>query len=45
MPENAPSEITLAPGEHVVRVTLAGKECTRTVQITGGEIQLRAELP
>ena len=42
---NAPSDIALAPGEHVVRVTLGGKEWTRTVQITGGEIQLRAELP
>jgi PEGA domain-containing protein len=42
---NAPSDIALAPGEHVVRVTLGGKEWTRSVQITGGEIQLRAELP
>ena len=42
---NAPSDIALAPGEHVVRVTLGGEEWTRTVQITGGEIQLRAELP
>ena len=42
---NAPSGIALAPGEHVVRVTLGGKEWTRTVEITGGEIQLRAELP
>ena len=37
--------IALAPGEHVVRVTLGGKEWIRTVQITGGEIQLRAEVP
>ena len=42
---NAPSDIALAPGEHVFRVTLGGKEWTRTVQITGGEIQLRAEIP
>ena len=42
---NAPSDIALTPGEHVVRVTLGGKEWTRTVQITGGEIQLRAEIP
>jgi hypothetical protein len=42
---NTPSDIALAPGERVVRVTLGGKEWTRTVQITGGEIQLRAELP
>ena len=42
---NTPSDIALAPGEHVVSVTLGGKEWTRNVQITGGEIQLRAELP
>jgi hypothetical protein len=42
---NAPSDVTLSAGEHVVKVTLGGKEWTRTVQITGGEIQLRAELP
>jgi len=42
---NTPSDIALAPGEHVVRVTLGGKKWTRTVQITSGEIQLRAELP
>src|SRR5262249_9421484 len=42
---NAPSDITLPAGEHVVRVTLGGKEWTRTVQITPGEIQLRAEFP
>jgi hypothetical protein len=42
---NAPSDISLPLGEHVVKVTFGGKEWTRTVQITGGEIQLRAELP
>jgi PEGA domain-containing protein len=42
---NAPSDIALAPGEYVVRVTLGGKEWTSNVQITGGEIQLRAEIP
>ena len=42
---NARSDIALAPGEHVVKDTLGGKEWTRNVQITGGEIQLRAELP
>jgi len=40
---NTPSDINLASGEHIVRV--GGKEWTRTVQITGGEIQLQAELP
>jgi hypothetical protein len=42
---NTPSDISLPLGEHVVKVTFGGKEWTRTVQITGGEIQLRAELP
>jgi len=42
---NAPSDINLAAGEHTIRVTLGGKEWTRSVQITSGEIQLRAELP
>jgi hypothetical protein len=42
---NAPSDINLAAGEHTVKVTIGGKEWTRTVQITGGEIQLRADFP
>jgi PEGA domain len=42
---NTPSDISLPLGEHVVKVTFGGKEWTRTVQITGGEIQLRAEIP
>jgi hypothetical protein len=42
---NAPSDIVLSAGEHVVKVTLGSKEWARTVQITGGEIQLRAEIP
>jgi hypothetical protein len=42
---NAPSDIALAPGARVVRVTPGSKEWTRTLQITGGEIQLRAEFP
>jgi hypothetical protein len=41
---NAPSDITLPSGEHVVRVTLGGKEWTRAVQITGGEIHLDAQI-
>jgi PEGA domain len=40
---NAPSDVTLSSGEHVVRVVLAGRDWTRTVQITSGEIQLHAE--
>ena len=42
---NTPSHITMSPGEHVVRITLGAREWTRTVQITPGEIQLRAEFP
>ena len=40
---NAPSDLTLSSGEHVVRVVLAGKDWTRTVQVTPGEIHLHAE--
>jgi hypothetical protein len=41
---NAPSDITLPAGEHVVKVTLGGKEWTRNLQITSGEVQLNAEV-
>jgi hypothetical protein len=41
---NTPSDITLAVGEHVVKVTIGGKEWSRMVQITGGEIRLHAEV-
>jgi hypothetical protein len=41
---NTPSEIVLYTGEHVVRVVLSGKEWTRTVQITPGEIRIDADL-
>jgi hypothetical protein len=41
---NAPSDITLTAGEHVVKVILGGKEWTRSVQITPGEIHLQAEI-
>jgi hypothetical protein len=40
---NTPSDVTLATGEHTVRITVGGKEWTRTVQITTGEIHLHAE--
>jgi hypothetical protein len=40
---NAPSDIALPAGEHVVKVALGGgKEWTRSVQVTSGEIQLHA---
>lgn len=41
---NTPSDVTIAAGEHVVRVLIGGKEWLRTVQITKGEIRLHAEI-
>jgi hypothetical protein len=41
---NTPSDITLAAGEHLVKITIVGKEWSRTVQITMGEIRLHAEM-
>jgi len=42
---NTPSEIAVPAGEHVFRVTFKGREWVRTVRITGGEINLYAEIP
>ncbi|HET6843816.1 MAG TPA: PEGA domain-containing protein [Candidatus Angelobacter sp.] len=42
---NTPSDLTLAAGEHSIRVTLAGKDWSRTVQITSGQITIHAEIP
>lgn len=41
---NTPSDITLAVGEHIVKVIIDGKEWSRSVQITTGEIRLHAEI-
>jgi hypothetical protein len=41
---NTPSDITLGVGEHVFKVTAGGKEWSRAVQITGGEIRVHAEV-
>jgi PEGA domain len=41
---NTPSDITVAVGEHAVKVTLGGKEWSRSVQITSGEIRVHAEM-
>lgn len=41
---NTPSDIFLSSGEHVVRVVLHQHEWTRTVKITGGEINIDADL-
>jgi hypothetical protein len=42
---NTPSDITIAAGEHIVKVTIGGKEWSRTIEITSGEISLHAEMP
>jgi hypothetical protein len=41
---NTPSDITLTIGEHVVKVTIGGKEWSRSVQITTGEIRVHADI-
>jgi PEGA domain len=41
---NTPSDLTLAAGEHSFKITIAGKEWSRIVQITTGEIALHAEI-
>jgi hypothetical protein len=41
---NTPSDITLTVGEHVLKVTVGGREWSRTVQITAGEITVHADL-
>jgi hypothetical protein len=41
---NTPSDITLTVGEHIVKVIIDGKEWSRSVQITTGEIRLHAEI-
>jgi hypothetical protein len=41
---NTPSDLTLAAGEHFVKVTIGGREWSRTVQISKGEIHLHAEM-
>ena len=42
---NTPSDITIAAGEHTVKVTSGGKEWFRSIQITSGEINLHADMP
>jgi hypothetical protein len=41
---NAPSDILLARGEHVLKVVLHQKEWNRTIEVTGGEINVQADL-
>jgi PEGA domain len=42
---NTPSDLTIAAGEHAVRVALGGREWSRVLQITAGEIRVHAEIP
>lgn len=41
---NTPSDILIPKGEHVVKVVLHQKEWMRTVEITGGEVHIQADL-
>jgi hypothetical protein len=41
---NTPSDLTLAAGEHAVRVAIGGNEWSRVLQITAGEIRVHAEI-
>ena len=40
---NTPSDITIAVGEHAVKVTMGGKEWSRALQITPGEVRVHAD--
>jgi len=42
---NTPSDIALAAGEHLVKITIGGKDWSRTIQITSGEVSLHADMP
>jgi hypothetical protein len=41
---NTPSDLTLAAGEHLVRVSIGVNEWSRVLQITTGEIRVHAEI-
>jgi hypothetical protein len=41
---NTPSDITIAAGEHIVKITSGGKEWSRAIRIMEGEIRVHAEL-
>ncbi len=41
---NTPSDITLPAGEHIVKITIGGKEWSRSIEITPGEITVHADL-
>jgi len=41
---DTPSDITLTTGAHLVKVTIGGREWSRTVQVTAGEISIHASI-
>jgi hypothetical protein len=41
---NAPSDITIPTGEHTVKITIGGKEWSRSIEVTPGEITLHADV-
>jgi PEGA domain len=41
---STPSDITVPAGAHAVKVTSGGKDWSRTIQITSGEITIHAEM-
>ena len=41
---NTPSDIILPIGEHIVKITIGGKEWSRSIQINPGEITVNADL-
>ena len=41
---NTPSDITLSSGEHAIKITVGGKEWSRSVQVTTGEIRVHAQM-
>jgi len=41
---STPSDITVPIGQHVIRGTLGGRECSRAIEITSGEISIHAEM-
>ena len=42
---NAPSDIALPAGEHALKVLLDGREWSRSIQISSGDVSVHAEIP
>src|SRR6267142_1018913 len=41
---NTPSDITLAAGEHILKITMEGKVWSRSIEITAGEVSVHADV-